>query len=133
VYGDCFDDIANAGTNGLRSNLTVSGTSFSGCVSTPIPVSGRIEIKDYTSYDLLGGNPLTSRTLSFYRRLQGSTTWNLFTTTTASNASGDNWTKSVSGGIGTYEYQVRYAGEAGVDPVNSPIFTVVWRGSPCPI
>jgi hypothetical protein len=133
VFADCFDAIADHGVNGLKSNATVASTYYYGCVGIGETVTGRLEIKDLPGYKLIGGNPLTGRTLNIYRRLSGSTTWSFYSSTIPTNASGYNWSKSIGGSAGTYEYQLRYAGEAGVDASNQPIFTISWRTAPCPI
>lgn len=131
-YADCFADIAGAGATGLLPTLTSDGNGLGDCYGVSIPVSGRLSIKSTTSYQLLSGNALAGRVVSFDRRVAGTTAWatNVATTTTTASASGNNWTRSFTatstGASVTYEYRAHFAGEAGVDAGYSPIFTMIW-------
>ena len=132
-YSNCFDHLANAVPAGLDSNLYTQYTGYGECNGSAITVAGRLEVTDFASYKQLGGNPLTSRTIYFDRRLRGATTWVGVGTTVATNASGFNWSKSFSSGTAgnvTYEYRARYLGESGVGGATSAIFTSTW-GAAC--
>lgn len=134
VYADCFDHITGATPSGLASTATVAATSYVACVGSPATPTGRLAIKTDSNYGLRTNNPLTNRTLFFDRRPIGGS-WTLNTTsTTATSASGNNWSKSfTSGGAVTYEFRVHYNGETGVAASNQPTFTITWRTTNCPL
>jgi hypothetical protein len=128
-YSNCFDHLPNAVPAGLDSNLTRQFASYGNCTGYAVSVAGRLEITDYAAYGRLGGNPLTSRTIAFDRRLRGTTTWTQVGTAVPTNAAGNNWTKSFSAPTAqdaTYEFRARYAGESGVGSATSAIFTITW-------
>lgn len=126
-YGDCFDHLANAGTSGLATNMSVPTTSYQACNGQGVLVVGRIEVTDFTSYQGLGGNPLSGRTVWFDR---GTTV--AFTSTTATNASGNNWAKSFSGTNVSYVYRAHFddASGDGLADSDQPTFSITW-GSAC--
>lgn len=118
VYADCFLNVANHGPAGLKTRATVASTSYFACVGATATASGRLAIAtDSTNYVALSNTPLSSRTLWFDRKPSTSSTWtNYVTSTTASNASGDNWSKGFSSGSSiTYNFRIHYDGETGVD------------------
>ena len=126
-YGDCFNGITDHGVNGLVTNLTLStGTNLFACNGQAIVASGRIEVKDFASYGPLGGNPLTNRTVWFDR---GATT--KWTSTTASNANGDNWSMSFGGSNVTYTFVAHfdYTSGSGLDASQTRTFTFHWSSS----
>ncbi|HEX5465966.1 MAG TPA: hypothetical protein VFW92_04730 [Candidatus Limnocylindrales bacterium] len=126
-YGDCFDDIVNHGTHGLKTDLTMGTTSYSACNGDSIIASGRIQVHDYSSYGPLGGNPLTNRTVWVDR---GSTL--KFTSAIASNASNDNWSVTLNGSSVTYSYSAHfdYSSGSGLDASAHVAFTARW-GTAC--
>jgi hypothetical protein len=130
VYANCYDDITGHGVDGLISTLTPGTTSYGQCTGYGVSVSGRLAIKTTTSYKKLSNAPLAGRVIVFDRRLSTSTTWTLgVASTSASSASGNNWTVTLSGTTGSWVYRARYAGESGVDPSNQPTFTVIWTNA----
>lgn len=123
-YGDCFDDISGSGTYGLKTNLTTTAGTIYACVGSSVTVSGRLEVLDSSSYGPLGANPLTNRTVRFDRN----TTAN-FASTIASNASGNNWTKSFgSSTAGAYDFVAHFhrSSASGLDSSPERTFTVRW-------
>jgi hypothetical protein len=128
VIADCFDDIAGHGVNGLISVATTSATSYAGCTGQGVSAAGRLAIKTTANYERLSNLPLTNRTVYFDRKLHSATTWTLnYLSAVASNVAGNNWTRNLGApASGTYDFRVHYGGEAGVDPSNQPIFTVLW-------
>lgn len=132
VYANCYDHIAGHGVSGLISTVTTAASSYGECPGFGVNVTGRLAIKSTTNYKSVSGLPLTSRTLSFDRKLHSATTWSLnVASTTASNAGGNNWSETFGPpGLGTYDFRAHYAGEAGVDPSNQPVFTITWS-NPC--
>lgn len=123
-YGNCFDHISGAGSSGLKTNLTASGTSFHECNGVGIVVAGRLQVSDLDAYGVLGGNPLGSRTVWFDR----GTTAN-YTSAVASTAStGNNWSKSFGGSNVTYTFVAHFddATGDGLDPSNNVTFTASW-------
>lgn len=126
-YGDCFDHVASAGVSGLRTNVAISGgTSFSACNGQAVLVSGRLEVSDFSAYGPLGANPLTGRTVWFDR---GSTSH--YTSTTATNASGLNWSKSFGGTNFTYNYVPHFddATGDGLADSDQPSFSITWSSA----
>jgi hypothetical protein len=126
-YADCFDHITGHGVSGLVSTASVSSTSYHACIGVGATAAGRLAIKTDANYNQLANNPLTDRTIFFDRRPVGGT-WTLdVTSATATNVSGNNWSKTFSnGGAATYEFRVRYTGETGVDASNQLTFTIKW-------
>lgn len=130
-YAACFDHIPGHGTVGLISTASVGAASYFGCTGTAVTATGRLAIKtDAINYKELTNNPLTGRTVLFDRRPVGGS-WTLgVTSTSASSVLGNNWTKAFTSGSSiTYEFRIRYTGEAGVDPSNQPTFTITWSTS----
>lgn len=143
VYADCFVNIGNPGPTGLKSRATVASASYLACTGTPATATGRLAIAtDSTNYQALSNTPLSNRTLWIDRKLSTSSTWTIpFTSTTASNASGDNWSKGFSSSsAATYNFRIYYNGETGVDgsrsvnwpgtPTTETTFSIIW-GSAC--
>lgn len=130
-YSGCFDHITGHGTTGLISTASVGSSSYGGCSGAGVTATGRLAIKTDANYGLLTNNPLTGRTVFFDRRPVGGTWTPNVTSTTATNVSGNNWTKtfSTSSSI-TYEFRAHYGGETGVDASNQPTFTITWS-TPC--
>ena len=138
-YADCFDHVTGHGVNGLVSTATISAPVASACYGTALSITGRLEIQTNANYETLGGNPLASRTVLIDRKLRSAGSWppTNYSSAVATNANtGNNWSRSftesgTSGSI-TYDYRVRYLGEAGVDPVTSGVVSLTWR-FPCPL
>src|SRR4051812_4866341 len=92
-YGDCFDHIANAGVSGLKTDMSVTATSYRQCNNVAVPISGRLQVlADAANYHRLNANPLSGRVVRIDRDGVGS----VFTTR-ATIAAGSNWTANVSG------------------------------------
>lgn len=102
-YADCFDDIPNAGAQGLDTVITATPASQSTCSGSPVTVSGRLDIFDGhygrrtgagTQADPykwhLDGNALAGRTVTIKK--SGAS----YTTTTATHVSGNNWSKAIT-------------------------------------
>lgn len=124
-YGDCFDHIANAGSNGLRTDLTLTETSFSACQGTAVTVSGRLQVHDYAAYEELGGNPLQGRTIKF--DLNGTDVTSA--TATGGAAPATNWSKSFTNiSYGWRKYVAHFDREPGSGLSSSPdaTFTITW-------
>jgi hypothetical protein len=123
-YGDCLDDLNDLDLNGMLTFVSVSGSSFYACNNQSVTVSGRLEVKDFASYGVLGGNPLAGRTVWFER---GATT--RYTSTTANaTVSGSNWSKSIGGSNATFTFTAHFDDAAGdgLDDSNNPTFTITW-------
>ncbi len=139
VYADCFDHVAGHGTVGLVSTATISAPVPSACYGTALSITGRLAIATNANYETLGGNPLASRTVLIDRKLHSAGTWppTNYSSAVATNANtGNNWSASftqtgTSGSI-TYDYRVRFQGDAGVDPVTSGVVSLTWKAPPCP-
>ena len=128
-YGDCFGSITNHGVHGLITELSMGTTTYTACNMQPTTVSGRIQVKDYSTYGPLGGKPLTSRAVHVDR---GSTT--NYTSATATNASGDNWSVTIPGTSNlTYSYVAHfdYLDGSGLDASNTVAFTIRWNAAAC--
>ncbi len=96
-------------------------------MNSGVTVTGRLAVATDSAYQALSNNPLTSRTLWFDRRPVGGSWTTDVTSTTATNASGNNWSKTFSSGSATtYEFRGHYKGETGLDPDYSPTFSITW-------
>lgn len=143
TYADCFDHLTSHG--GLVTELSVSGSSFTRCLSLPGSVPGRLQIKDTTStgsgtgtYKLMAKNPLAGRTVRIQRKPSTSSSWTTYaalTTTANAAATGNNWTRALPApsSTGTWNYRAYFDGTSGEDlladgPVN---FNVTWTTN-CP-
>ena len=123
-YANCFDDIANAGPDGLVTDLTVSATSTIACNGAAVTISGRLQTHNYASYAALAGNGLPNRTVEIDRN--GSPT--VYTAVTTSG-SGYNWSKTFSGSNIVHTYVAHYdhvSGE-GLSASNTKSFTIRWE------
>lgn len=102
-YADCFDDIPNAGAQGLDTVITATPTSQSTCSGDPVTISGRLDIFDghygrrtgngtqanpYKWH--LDGNALGGRTVTIKKSGVA------YATTTATHVSGNNWSKVIT-------------------------------------
>jgi len=138
VYADCFKNITNGGTVGLKSRATSSATQYNVCLGGTVTTTGRLAIETASSYRALSNMPLSSRTIWFDRKPSTSSTWtNNIASATASNASGNNWARAFSSGSTstiTYNFRAHYDGETGVDPtstIGNPQFNITWSSAFC--
>ena len=126
TYADCIDHLANASSAGLRTDLTVTSSSFTVCQGAVAAVTGRLQVHDYASYEELGANPLEGRTVSFDL---GSTPSVTSTIAADTAAPATNWSKSFSNSsFGSRTYTARFAGEPDAVLAASPdrTFTITW-------
>ena len=125
-YGDCFDHIANATTTGLKTDLTVATSSITVCQGSPATITGRLQVRDYSSYKELGGNPLEGRVVRF--DLDGIA--NVASTSAISSAApATNWSKTfTSASYGSRSYVAHFDRESGSGLASSPdaAFTITW-------
>jgi hypothetical protein len=128
-YGDCLDHITNATGSGLVTDLSVSPSTTSVCQGTPVTVSGRLQVHDYSSYKELGGNPLEGRSVRF--DLDGAT--NVATTVATDTAApATNWSKTFSSATyGSRTYVAHFDRSSGSGLASSPdaSFTITWLPS----
>ena len=122
-YGDCFDNISNAGPTGLKTNVDPELAAYYGCNGSPVTVSGRLEVKDVASYKVLGGNTLAGRTVWFDRNSTLK-----FTSTTATTGQGSNWSVQLNGSNAMYTYVAHFdhSGADGLSDSNTPSFTITF-------
>ena len=125
-YGDCFDDIPNAVSTGLVTDLTLSATTFTACQGTAVSVSGRLQVHDYSSYEELGGNPLEGRAVKFDLDEAANVA---STTATDTSAPAANWSKSFSSAsYGSRTYTAHFDRQSASGLASSPdrTFTITW-------
>lgn len=128
-YGNCFDHLTNATSAGLRTNLTLSSSSTTVCQGTAATVSGRLQVRDYASYEELGANPLEGRTVKF--DLEGSPNV-ASATATDTVAPATNWSRSFSNAsYGSRTYTAHFDGQPDSALASSPdqTFTITWLPS----
>ncbi len=127
-YGDCFDHIANAGVSGLKTDMSVTATSYRQCNNVAVPISGRLQVlADAANYHRLNANPLSGRVVRIDRDGVGS----VFTTR-ATIAAGSNWTANVSGSSNQTHTFVAHFDDASGDGLadsDRVTFTVSWGAS----
>ncbi|HEX7949450.1 MAG TPA: hypothetical protein VF494_03805 [Candidatus Limnocylindrales bacterium] len=136
-YAECFDDITNAGTYGLRTGMAVTPSATFVCYGQGITISGRLFVQDYSSYGPLGGNNIASHTVWIDRRVGGTSTWteDYRTVTTSTASSGNTWSiiESVSGSSGsvTYEYRADWHRPSleGLDSSTSSTLSLTWSSA----
>lgn len=125
-YGDCFDHLANHGTDGLKTDLSASIAAVDVCQGTPVTVTGRAQIHDYTSYAKLAKNSLEARVIEF--DVNGVPT--VYTTTvTDTVAPATNWTKTftnVGTGSKNYVAHIDLGGTTGLDSPPNKSFSIAW-------
>jgi hypothetical protein len=138
-YADCFDVVPGDGAKGLNTALTItSGTSYTRCVSSGVAVRGRLAVATNSDYEDLRGTPLADRVIRIDRKRSTTTTWaNSAFTATATGASGDNWSASIStGSSGSWDYRARYyspSAEPVLNSSNEVTWTINWTTSGCPL
>lgn len=133
-YSSCLDHVAGAGSGGLAVVQTVNSSTGTTCTGVPISRSGRIATKTLSGYGLLSNLGIAGRLIRIDRKLSSSSTWTLnwASFTTSTNQTGYNWSRSFSESVaGTYNYRVRFAGEAGL-AYSDMILTITYINSPCP-
>jgi hypothetical protein len=67
TIANCFDHISNAGSNGLRSVVTLSTADTTVCNGDVITLSGALRLGNYASYGALQAETLAGRTVSVRR------------------------------------------------------------------
>jgi hypothetical protein len=127
-YGDCFDHLPNAGVSGLKTDMSVTGSSYRECNNVAVPISGRLQVlADATNYHRLNANPLSGRVVRIDRDGVGS----VFTTR-ATMAAGSNWGVNVSGAANAVHTFVAHFDDASGDGLadsDRVTFTVSWGAS----
>jgi hypothetical protein len=131
-FADCFASIPSAGYSGLVPGWSVSTTTISVCLFQQAVLGGRVAIANIPySYQSLADSPLAGRTVWFDRKPRTSSYWTLnVTSTTATAASGANWTRAFSTSASTtitYDFRPHTYGETGVDASSGPTIGVTWR------
>jgi hypothetical protein len=127
-YADCFVEVPHAGATGLRTEISVAHSSYSACNGYGVLVEGRLQVSDnYSSYNDLGGNPLTGRTVWFDR----DSTTHFASTTPDNSPSGNNWSRTFSGSNATYTYTAYFSHASGDGLSSSPAvgFSIHWGPS----
>lgn len=124
-YGDCLDDITNATSSGLVTDLTVSQPAAV-CQGVSVTVSGRLQVHAYSSYKELGANPLEGRTVKF--DLDGVTNV-ASTVATDTAAPAANWSRTFSNatyGSRTYVAHFDRTSASGLASSPDATFTITW-------
>jgi hypothetical protein len=128
-YGDCFDHLPNAGVTGLKTDMSVTATSYRACNTAGVTITGRLQVvADATNYHRLSANPLTGRVV----RIDRDGVASVFTTK-ATNVSGANWAVTVSGTSNATHSFIAHFDDAtgdGLADSDRPSFAVSW-GSAC--
>lgn len=64
---NCFDHVSNAGSNGLKSVLSLSTPDTTVCNGATVTLTGLLRLGNYAAYGALAAEPLGSRTVSIKR------------------------------------------------------------------
>lgn len=127
-YADCLKNAVNAGTNGLRTAVTFSPSATFVCINDPVTFSGRLDIQSYSSYGLLSGQDLGSRTIDIERSSPGVGSYSYWTSDSTSST-GD-WSMSLSFSVSTnYDWRSQRNSETGLDADTSTGVNVRWSTS----
>jgi hypothetical protein len=125
-YSTCLD---------LATTLTISAPTWVPYGSN-VPITATLTVVDADAYERLGGNPVSSRTISVQRRTPGAATW-VSVGTMVAGAGAGTYTFTAPSVTATYEWRTVFtkpAGE-GLRGDTSPIVTVTvstCRTTPCP-
>lgn len=125
-YSTCLD---------LTTVLTISGPSWV-TYGAGVPFTATLTVVDLDAYERLGGNPVSSRTVTIQRRPPGGTTWTNVGTMVATTAAG-TYTFTTPSQTTTAEWRAVFAKPAGegLRGDTSPIVSVTvssCRTAPCP-
>lgn len=117
--------------DGLNTVLTLGASPTSVSEGDDVAFTATLKVVTSTTYKQLSGNALTSRSVTLYRALPGSTSWASMGAMTAS--AGGVYKRTVRQGATTYQWQARFAPAAaeGLDADNSPGVTV--QVQPCTV
>ena len=125
-YAGCFDHITNHGATGLKTTVTMQASDTFLCIGQATTITGLLKVLvDLTNYKKLSGNAIANRLVSIQRAAVGSGTWTIYVSTSTSGSG------TYSRSIGftspqTWQFRVSFAGESGLDAVNSSPVTVQW-------
>jgi hypothetical protein len=135
---DCFKVTPGDGAKGLNSALTLATPStLTRCANLATTVGGRLAIAGKAAYEDLRDTPLAGRVVRIDRKPLNGTTWtNGVFTSTATDAGGTNWSRSITtSGPGTYTYRATFlsgTSETGVNTSNEVTWMVNWTTIGCP-
>lgn len=130
-FADCLRGLARTPQTDLVPVMKPSVIAMTLCNFQQAVLKGRFAIANLPAYQALADSPLAGRTIWFDRRLYTSSvsTRNI-ASTTASAASGVNWSQTFSGppsGTVTYIYGLHASAETGVGASLGSSVTVTWR------
>lgn len=113
-YGDCFDHITNAGSNGLKTKLNLASPDLTKCNGQAMTFNGTLTVGlDSTNYGLLSGNILGSRTVYLDRRPIGGSWTQIASAIT--NVDTGAYTFSVTYTTSqTWEFKTRFSNASGL-------------------
>lgn len=122
---DCFDHIANAGTNGLETVLTLTTAQTTVCLNTPVTLSGLLRIANWGSYGEVGAEPIGARQVVIQRN--GSS----YATLTSGSTSGTFSTSANSSSAATHNFVADFSqvGSGDISPDQSPTLTLRWSSA----
>lgn len=125
-YADCFDNIANHGSDGLKTDLTTAAAAYAVCSGQQVTVYGRLQTHPYLSYGLTGGLPLAGRTVTIDRNGVPS-----YASDIADASSVNNWSAAFSlttPNTVTHNYVAHFdsAPGDGLDPPSIRAFSITW-------
>lgn len=125
--GECMDHVTGAGSNGLKTEVTLGASDTMVCVGESVNLSGTLSIAVNSNYGRLSGDPLGSRTVTIKRdgavwvtRTTGSTTGNYSATASFSTA-----------GSRAYVTSFPSEGYEALTGDTSPTVTATWSAPPC--
>jgi hypothetical protein len=140
-YPNCFATVPGEGTKGLNTTLSVASTSYAACANgANVTVAGRLALEnDWRNYRYLANTPLEGRVISIYRKASGTTAFpaTAYTTVTATDAAGSNWTKAFSSTVAiAYDYRAVWttsSAEPALNSSNAVQWTIRWSTATCPL
>lgn len=116
--------------NGLTTTLSAVAAPNPASEGDAVVFTGTLKIATSTSYELLSGQALSSRTtVSLYRAPVGSSTWTLIGTMTGS--AGGLYRRTVTQSAVTYQWQARYVAATAEGLANSNSAALVVNVTPC--
>jgi len=125
--GECMDHVTGAGSNGLKTEVTLSASATTVCINESVNLSGTLSIAVNSNYGRLSGDPLGSRTVTIKRdgavwvtRTTGGTTGTYSATASFSTA-----------GSRAYVTSFPNEGDEALTGDTSPTVTVTWSAPPC--
>ena len=121
----------------VATTLSIAPSASSVAYGGSVTLTARLSITDYDAYERLGGNMLSSRTVTIQRRVPGATTWTSIATMAVGSVAG-TYTFTATSLTRAYDWRAVFSKPTseGLRASTSNVVTVAVSGCsapPCPL